>query len=159
MATLRSLPRQNLAICEREAALRRFHAAARSIFAGLSLRLFQSDAPHALCPVSESSIGTPFVAAAPIASRPLPWTAARFGMQPASRLSGIYERCAQLGYTSDGLTASHALHAPSYSADALQRSQVLLPVAGANSRYHLLGKLQPKISRFTFHSVSGANSI
>ncbi len=51
--------------------------------------------------------------------------ASRFGMQSAPRLSAIYQRCAELGYTSDALTASHTLHAPSQSADVLQRVQVL----------------------------------
>ena len=52
-------------------------------------------------------------------------------MHPAPRLSAIYERCAQLGYTSDALTASHTLHAPAQSADALQRVQVLHTLARA----------------------------
>lgn len=53
-------------------------------------------------------------------------------MQPAPRLSAIYERCAQLGYASDAYTASHTLHAPLQSADALQRVQQLLARSVSN---------------------------
>lgn len=46
-------------------------------------------------------------------------------MQSAPRLSAVYERCVQLGYSSDPLTASRSLHMPSQSADVLQRVQVI----------------------------------